>query len=116
VKALIFLESLKKPLVKRLKKLFRSLRPKESASGVYLLHQKNVPALDIVWPVLLASSKLADNKKENSLSPNREELLSSNFDVENKYDITSEEPNVVDLEEEPPKRRYDFGATTYYDL
>jgi hypothetical protein len=36
--------------------------------------------------------------------------------VENKYDITSEEPNVVDLEEEPPKRRYDFGATTYYDL
>lgn len=94
-----------KPLVKRLKKLFRSLRLKESASGAYLLPQKNVPTLDIVGPVLLANSKLADNKKENSVSPNREELPSSNFDVEYKTDITSEGPNIVDVEEEPPKRR-----------
>jgi hypothetical protein len=105
-----------KPLVKCLKKLFRSLRLKESASGAYLLPQKNVPTLDIVGPVLLANSKLADNKKENSVSPNREELPSSNFDVEYKTDITSEGPNIVDVEEEPPKRRYDLGATVYSDL
>ncbi|TVU33890.1 hypothetical protein EJB05_15704, partial [Eragrostis curvula] len=94
-----------KPLVKRLKKLFRSLRLKESASGAYLLPQKNVPTLDIVGPVLLGSSKLEDNKKENSVSPNRDELPSSNFDVRNKDDMTSDGPKVVDVEEEPPKKR-----------
>ncbi|TVU33862.1 hypothetical protein EJB05_15675, partial [Eragrostis curvula] len=94
-----------KPLVKRLKKLFRSLRLKESASGAYLLPQKNVLTLDIVGPVLLGSSKLEDNKKENSVSPNRDELPSSNFDVRNKDDMTSDGPKVVDVEEEPPKKR-----------
>ncbi|GJN40333.1 hypothetical protein PR202_gb29538 [Eleusine coracana subsp. coracana] len=93
-----------KPLVKRLKKLFRSLRLKESASGAYLLPQKNVPTLDIVGEVLLASLKLADNKRENSISPTGEELPSSNFDAQNKIDITSEASKVVDVEEEPPKR------------
>lgn len=96
-----------KPLVKRLKKLFRALRLKESASGAYLLPPKNVPTLDIVGSLLLASSKLADNKMEESVSPNREELRQVNYDVQNKDkdDISSEGPKIVDVEEEPPKRR-----------
>ncbi|KAF8670788.1 hypothetical protein HU200_050459 [Digitaria exilis] len=95
-----------KPLVKRLKKLFRSLRLKESASGAYLLPSKNVPTLDIVGPSLLASSKLADNKNEKSVSPNREELPSSNFDVQkkDKYDTTSEGPKIVGVGESPKRR------------
>ncbi|CAO2170196.1 unnamed protein product [Urochloa humidicola] len=98
-----------KPLVKRLKKLFRSLRLKESASGAYLLPPKNVPTLDIVGPLLSESSKLADDKNGKLVSPNREELLSSNFDVQNKDkdkdDTLSEGPKIVGVEEEPPKRR-----------
>ncbi|OEL30522.1 hypothetical protein BAE44_0008459 [Dichanthelium oligosanthes] len=96
-----------KPLVKRLKKLFRSLRLKESASGAYLLPPKNVPTLDIVGPLLLASFKLADDKNGKAVSPNSEELLSSNFDVQSKDkdDTTSEGPKIVGVEEEPPKRR-----------
>ncbi|CAO2203628.1 unnamed protein product [Urochloa humidicola] len=96
-----------KPLVKRLKKLFRSLRLKESASGAYLLPPKNVPTLDIVGPILSASSKLADDKNGKSVSPNREELPSSNFDVQNKDkdDTIPEGPKLVGVDEEPPKRR-----------
>ncbi|AQK45272.1 DNAJ heat shock N-terminal domain-containing protein [Zea mays] len=96
-----------KLLVKRLKKLFRSLRLKESASGAYLLPSKNVPTLDIVGSLLLASSKLADNKSGKPVSPNREALQQANFDVQNKDKdyIVSEEPKIVDVEEEPPKRR-----------
>ncbi|CAD6262843.1 unnamed protein product [Miscanthus lutarioriparius] len=96
-----------KPLVKRLKKLFRSLRLKESASGAYLLPPKNVPTLDIVGSLLLTSSKLSDNKSGKSVSPNIEELPQANFDVQNKDkdDTISEEPKVIDVEEEPPKRR-----------
>lgn len=95
-----------KPLVKRLKKLFRSLRLKESASGAYLLPPKHVPTLDIVGPLLLASSKLADNENGKSVSPIREELPPSNFDVQtkDKDDTTSEGPKIVGVEE-PPKRR-----------
>lgn len=96
-----------KLLVKRLKKLFRSLRLKESASGAYLLPSKNVPTLDIVGSLLLASSNLADNKSGKPVSPNREALQQANFDVQNKDKdyIVSEEPKIVDVEEEPPKRR-----------
>jgi len=96
-----------KPLVKRLKKLFRSLRLKESATGAYLLPPKNVPTLDIVGPLLLASSKLTGDKNRKSVSPNREELPSSNFDVQNKDkdDTMAEEPKIVGVEDEPPKRR-----------
>ncbi|KAG2598058.1 hypothetical protein PVAP13_5KG372000 [Panicum virgatum] len=96
-----------KPLVKRLKKLFRSLRLKESATGAYLLPPKNVPTLDIVGPLLLASSKLTGDKNGKSVSPNREELPSSNFDVQNKDkdDTMAEEPKIVGVEDEPPKRR-----------
>ncbi|RLN23862.1 uncharacterized protein C2845_PM07G11560 [Panicum miliaceum] len=96
-----------KPLVKRLKKLFRSLRLKESASGAYLLPTKNVPTLDIVGPLLLASSKLTDDKNGKSVSPNREELPSSNLDVQNKDkdDTMAEGPKIIGVEEEPPKRR-----------
>ncbi|CAL4976068.1 unnamed protein product [Urochloa decumbens] len=96
-----------KPLVNRLKKLFRSLRLKESASGAYLLPPKNVPTLNIVGPLLSASSKLADEKNGKLVSPNREELPSSNFDVQNKDkdDTISEGPKIVGVEEEPPKRR-----------
>lgn len=96
-----------KPLVKRLKKLFRSLRLKESASGAYLLPPKNVPTLGIVGSLLLESSRLSDNKSGKSVSPNREEPPQANFDVQNKDkdDIISEEPIVIDVEEEPPKRR-----------
>ncbi|CAL4963415.1 unnamed protein product [Urochloa decumbens] len=96
-----------KPLVNCLKKLFRSLRLKESASGAYLLPPKNVPTLNIVGPLLSASSKLADKKNGKLVSPNREELPSSNFDVQNKDkdDTISEGPKIVGVEEEPPKRR-----------
>jgi hypothetical protein len=96
-----------KPLVKCLKKLFRSLRLKESASGAYLLPPKNVPTLDIVGPLLLASSKLTDDKNGKSVSPNREELPSSNFDVQNKDkdDSMAAGLKIVGVEEEPPKRR-----------
>ncbi|WVZ70458.1 hypothetical protein U9M48_019127 [Paspalum notatum var. saurae] len=96
-----------KPLVKRLKKLFRSLRLKESASGVYLLPTKNVPTLNIVGPLLLASSKLADIKNGKSISPNKEELSPANSDVQNKDkdDTTSEGPKTVDVKEDPPKKR-----------
>ena len=86
-----------KPLVKRLKKLFRSLRLKESATGAYLLPPKNVPTLDIVGPLLLASSELTDDKNVKSVSPDREELPSSNFDVQNKDkdDTMAEGPKIV---------------------
>ncbi|KAJ1275466.1 hypothetical protein BS78_05G137400 [Paspalum vaginatum] len=96
-----------KPLVKHLKKLFRSLRLKESASGVYLLPTKNVRTLNIVGPLLLASSKLADSKNGKSISPNREQLSPANSDVQNKDkdDTTSEGPKNVDVKEESPKKR-----------
>ncbi|KAL6884541.1 hypothetical protein ACP4OV_010477 [Aristida adscensionis] len=94
-----------KPLVKRLKKLFRTLRLKESANGAYLLPPKNVPTLDVVGPLLLVNPKLKENKNKNSMSPHREELQSSNFDVPRKDDITTEGPKIAEMEEEPPKKR-----------
>lgn len=94
-----------KPLVKRLKKLFQSLRLKESANETYLLPTKNVPTLDIVGSLLSAGSKLAGSKNAKSVSPSREAFSLANFDVQNRDDITSEGPEIFDVKEEPPKRR-----------
>ncbi|KAF0916613.1 hypothetical protein E2562_007897 [Oryza meyeriana var. granulata] len=94
-----------KPLVKRLKKLFRSLKLRESSNGAYLLPPKTVPTLDVVGSVLVASGELADNQNKNPVSPTRQEQPSSNFDVQNKNDNTPEEPAKIDAEEQPPKRR-----------
>uniref|UniRef100_A0A0E0MXC5 J domain-containing protein n=1 Tax=Oryza rufipogon TaxID=4529 RepID=A0A0E0MXC5_ORYRU len=94
-----------KPLVKRLKKLFRSLKLRESSNGAYLLPPKSVPTLDVVGSALVASGELADNENKNPASPTRQEQPSSNFDVQNKNDSTPEEPAKNDADEQPPKRR-----------
>ncbi|KAI5010496.1 hypothetical protein ZWY2020_012633 [Hordeum vulgare] len=94
-----------KPLVKRLKKLFRSLKLKESANGAYLLAPKGVPTLDVVGPVLEGSAKLGNDPNETVASRNRQQVPSPNFDVQNKDDIPPEDGGKVDREEDTPIKR-----------
>ncbi|XP_048559446.1 uncharacterized protein LOC125543390 [Triticum urartu] len=93
-----------KPLVKRLKKLFRSLKLKESANGAYLLSAKGVPTLDVVGPVLEASAKHGNDPNE-TVAQNRQQVPLPNFDVQNKDDIPPEDGGKVDREEDTPIKR-----------
>ncbi|XP_006644240.1 uncharacterized protein LOC102719711 [Oryza brachyantha] len=93
-----------KPLVKCLRKLFRSLKLRENSNGAYLLPPKSLPTLDVVGSVLVASGELADSQNKSPVSPTKQEQPSS-FDVQNKNDITSDEPVKNDAEEQAPKRR-----------
>lgn len=94
-----------KPLVKRLKKLFRSLKLKESSNGAYLLPPKRVPTLDIIGPILSGSAKCGDDQNENAMLQKRQQLLSSNFDVQNKDDFPPAHGGKVDREDDTPKKR-----------
>uniref|UniRef100_N1QS86 Uncharacterized protein n=1 Tax=Aegilops tauschii TaxID=37682 RepID=N1QS86_AEGTA len=93
-----------KPLVKHLKKLFRSLKLKESANGAYLLSAKGVPTLDVVGPVLEASAKHGNDPNE-TVARNRQQVPLPNFDVQNKDDIPPEDGGKVDREEDTPIKR-----------
>ncbi|KAL5223151.1 hypothetical protein ABZP36_027864 [Zizania latifolia] len=94
-----------KPLVKRLKKLFRSLKLRQSTNGAYLLPPKSVPTLDVVGPLLVMGDEHTGNQNKNPVAPTGQELPSSNFDVQNKNGITPSEAEKNDGEEQPPKRR-----------
>ncbi|XP_051226034.1 uncharacterized protein [Lolium perenne] len=93
-----------KPLVKRLKKLFRSLRLKESANGAYLLPPKSVPTLDVVGPALPGSAKLGGDQNESVASQGRQ-VLQPNFDVQNRDANPPEDERQVDRVEEAPVKR-----------
>lgn len=93
-----------KPLVKRLKKLFRSLKLKESANGAYLLPPKSVPTLDVVGPALVGSAKLGDDQNENVASRERQ-VPPPNFDVQNRDAISPEGGGQVDRVEDAPVKR-----------
>lgn len=94
-----------KPLVKRLKKLFRSLKLKENGNGAYLLAPKGIPTLDVVGPVLEGSAKPGNDPNETVASRNRQQVLSPNFDVQNKDDTPPEDGGKVDREEDTPVKR-----------
>uniref|UniRef100_A0ACD5VRR8 Uncharacterized protein n=2 Tax=Avena sativa TaxID=4498 RepID=A0ACD5VRR8_AVESA len=94
-----------KPLVKRLKKLFRSLKLKESANGAYLLPPKSVPTLDVVGPALVGSTKIGDDQNENVASEGRPVLPLPNFDVQNRDAISPEDGGQVDRVEDLPVKR-----------
>ncbi|KAM0825634.1 hypothetical protein ACQ4PT_069423 [Festuca glaucescens] len=93
-----------KPLVKRLKKLFRSLQLKESANGAYLLPPKSVPTLDVVGPALLGSARLGDDQNENVASRGRQ-VPPPNFEVQNRDAISPEDGGQVDPVEDAPVKR-----------
>ena len=93
-----------KPLVKRLKKLFRSLKLKESVNGAYLLPPKSVPTLDVVGPALVRSAKLGDDQNENVALRDRQ-VPPPNFDVQNRDDISPEDGGQVDRVEDAPVKR-----------
>ncbi|KAM0902912.1 hypothetical protein ACQ4PT_018980 [Festuca glaucescens] len=93
-----------KPLVKRLKKLFRSLKLKESTNGAYLLPPKSVPTLDVVGPALPGSAKLGDDQNENVASQGRQ-VPPPNFDVQNRDAIPPEDGGQVDPVEDGPVKR-----------
>uniref|UniRef100_A0ACD5W3T0 Uncharacterized protein n=2 Tax=Avena sativa TaxID=4498 RepID=A0ACD5W3T0_AVESA len=95
-----------KPLVKRLKKLFRSLKLKESANGAYLLPPKSVPTLDVVGPALIGNARLGDDQNENVASRGRQvPVPPPNFDVQNRDAISPEDGGQVDRVEDAPVKR-----------
>ncbi|XP_072995216.1 uncharacterized protein [Typha latifolia] len=97
-----------KSLLKLLRKLFSSLKLKQSENGVYLLPPMGIPTLDVIGPVLRTHLKPSDNQPQNSTSPSRRQSLSSNLDMKRETDsgaVHSTEGNGKQESPPPTKKR-----------
>ncbi|XP_042456468.1 uncharacterized protein LOC122041014 isoform X2 [Zingiber officinale] len=88
-----------KSLVKLLRRLFQSLNLKKNDYGVYLLHRKGIPTLDIVGPILCPYLKTGDSLHPVSKEPHTQVSSPSEHSPK---DQAENDTNLNELQDEGP--------------